>query len=583
MKLLKKATAVVIAVTIMIGGSSCRIRSASERFDSYIESTFKSMVSGDILSSNFLIKDPEAMGVEKGLITFGGVSPDDMRFEAIRAEMSRIENFFSYDKLTASQQITYDMLMEYFSTELMAEGLGYYYEYCLGSSAVNTYIPTLLAEFNFYEESYIEDYFSLLGTIGEFFDEIAEFEKQKSEKGLFMSDESLDGFLEANDVFVKSGEDNVLIESFNERIDAMELDEEKAAGYKEKNKEIVTETVFPAYNKLSEDMEKLRGTGTNEGGLAGLPEGKKYYEYLAASQTGSSKSMDEIYNMIKGAYAESLTGMQTIIMNDPEILTQLENLSFGTNDPVEILETLKEAIKKDYPEIPDVQYTVKYVSESLEDSLSPAFYMTPPIDDVTNNVIYINGSERYKNMNLFSTLAHEGYPGHLYQSVYFSSSQTDNLRKVMKNLGYTEGWASYVEMQSFEYAGFSEDIVKLLQYGNVLDLSLLAWIDIEINYYGKDFEWLKNMLNTQGITDEETCKFYYRQMIEAPASYLPYAVGLLEILELREYTEEQLGDNFSLIDFHKAVLDPGSVPFSIVREQVEKYISGVKALEEDAA
>ncbi|MFR5970913.1 MAG: DUF885 family protein [Clostridium sp.] len=51
--------------------------------------------------------------------------------------------------------------------------------------------------------------------------------------------------------------------------------------------------------------------------------------------------------------------------------------------------------------------------------LSPAFYLTPPIDEPAANVIYINHAAKYRHQNLHATLAHEGYPGHLFQNCYF--------------------------------------------------------------------------------------------------------------------------------------------------------------------
>ena len=85
----------------------------------------------------------------------------------------------------------------------------------------------------------------------------------------------------------------------------------------------------------------------------------------------------------------------------------------------------------------------------LQEYLSPAFYLTPAIDGYLDNVIYINPAEHYQGLELYTTLAHEGYPGHLYQSVYFQSLSPDPLRSILGTGGYTEGWATYVEMHSY--------------------------------------------------------------------------------------------------------------------------------------
>src|SRR5699024_8380814 len=93
-----------------------------------------------------------------------------------------------------------------------------------------------------------------------------------------------------------------------------------------------------------------------------------------------------------------------------------------------------------------------YVHESMEDYLSPAFYLTPPLDTGSPNVIYINRSGRNPNLELFTTLAHEGFPGHLYQTVYFASCRPSDIRYLINCSGYVEGWATYIESYAFQYA-----------------------------------------------------------------------------------------------------------------------------------
>lgn len=88
----------------------------------------------------------------------------------------------------------------------------------------------------------------------------------------------------------------------------------------------------------------------------------------------------------------------------------------------------------------------------MEDYLSPAFYLTPPLDTGTPNVIYINRSGRHSGPELVSTLAHEGFPGHLYQTTSFASCQPEDIRYLISCGGYVEGWATYVESCLPSYA-----------------------------------------------------------------------------------------------------------------------------------
>lgn len=119
-----------------------------------------------------------------------------------------------------------------------------------------------------------------------------------------------------------------------------------------------------------------------------------------------------------------LKALGEIVQTHPELVDALDTYAFQYTKPDEILETLKGQISKDFPALPKCSYKVKYVPKALEGSLSPAFYLVPPLDRYQDNVIYINGGTRFQNEDLFPTLAHEGYPGHLYQNVYFISNNT---------------------------------------------------------------------------------------------------------------------------------------------------------------
>ena len=91
-------------------------------------------------------------------------------------------------------------------------------------------------------------------------------------------------------------------------------------------------------------------------------------------------------------------------------------------NPVSILKQLEEGIKKCFPEPPKTNVDVKYVPKAMEAHLSPAFYMIPAIDDYQDNVIYVNQAHMGNTLTLYTTLAHEGYPGHLYirvNNMYF--------------------------------------------------------------------------------------------------------------------------------------------------------------------
>lgn len=579
----KRIVAILLAVVVVICGSGCQVRPEPERFDAYLDELFRQMMATDTLTLHYFVKNPETYGITPGEVTFGVVEDTTLEdtgmtwAEAVDSQIQSLEFMFKYDKLTDSQKQIYDQLMYYFEVSRLFDGLQYYNEYCLGSNSVVTNLPLLLAEFEFRSQEDVETYCSLLSDYGTYFAEIAAYEKKKSEKGLFMSDASLDHFQANCQSLLESGEDNVLLISFSDRIEALEgMDEATKESYIKRNASLVEKVVMPAYKTLSEEMEKLRSTGTNDGGICNLPEGKQYYEFLAANKVGSDKTVDEMYTALTETMTAYQTKLQELLTEDPELEQKMTDFSVDvdTADPYAVLEYLEEAVKEDYPEIPEVNYTVKSISEYLSDTNVAAFYIISPIDDMTNHTIYTNDSRYVDGMQMFTTLSHEGFPGHLYQTVYFSVSQPKPMQYVLRTQGYLEGWASYVESQIYNYCGIEDENLALaLQLNYAINLLLNASLDIAVNYNGMSLEDFTAMLQESMGTDEETCKTAYQALIEDPAVYLPYAVGLLEFTQLRETAEDTLGEDFNLKEFHKTVLDAGPIPFPMLKEYVEAWLA----------
>lgn len=582
----KRIVAVLLAVIVALCGSGCRRRPESERFDAYLDELFRQMMATDTLTLHYFVKNPEAYGVSPGEVTFGIVEDTSLEEtgmtweESVDAQIETIEFMFDYEELTDAQQQVYDQLMYYLQASRLYGGLQYYDEYCLGSGSVVTNLPLMLAEFEFRTQEDIDTYCDLLSTYGTYFADIASFEKKKSEEGLFMSDASLDGFQANCQSFLDSGEENVLLLSFVDRIEAFEgLDDATKQSYIDRNAKLVEKVVMPAYKTLSEELETLRGTGKNEGGICNLPDGKQYYEFLAAGSVGSDKTVEEMSTALAEAMTVYENKILELLTEDPELEQKMLDFSvdIDTADPYAVLDYLQEATKEDYPEIPEVNYTVKSISEYLSNTNVAAFYIISPIDDMNNHTIYTNDSRYVDGMQMFTTLAHEGFPGHLYQTVYFSATEPTPLRYALRTQGYLEGWASYVEGQIYNYCGIEdENLVLALQLNYAYNLLMNASFDIAVNYNGMSLTDFTAMLQEAMGVDAETCKEAYQGFVEDPGVYLPYAVGFLEFMELRETAEETLGADFNLKAFHETVLEVGPVPFPMLKEHVDAYLAEAK-------
>ena len=236
----------------------------------------------------------------------------------------------------------------------------------------------------------------------------------------------------------------------------------------------------------------------------------------------------------------------------------------------QILEQLKEGSKTAFPEPPQTKLEVKYVPEAMEEHLSPAFYMIPAIDNSQQNVIYINRARMGNDMTLFTTLAHEGYPGHLYQTIYYESTHPDPIRSLLDFGGYVEGWATYAEMGSYYLMGLSKEQATLLQKNASIILALYALADIGIHYDGWSVEDTEAFFKNYGITDKDAVGEIYKLILGSPANYLKYYIGYVEFLELKKMWVDEKGKDFLQKEFHSAVLKIGPAPFEIVEDYMWK-------------
>ena len=366
----------------------------------------------------------------------------------------------------------------------------------------------------------------------------------------------------------KNKSSHYLESTFNTRLDeAGFLTPEEIRTYKTKNLTILQNHVFPAYEYLADYFESLRSQAPSTMALCNYPDGKEYYEGLVRQETGSSKSVEEIKKRLQQEFSIDFHAYAELISNDPSMETSSLDLIFE-NSPVLMLDDLKEKAKKDFPDIPATDVTVKYVDKALQDFMSPAFYMTPPIDISDTNVIYINPASSYSTLNLYTTLAHEGYPGHLYQTNYFHATDPDPLRSLLYFGGYTEGWALYTEMYSYRLAEENSALTELHRLNHSIQLCLFSLMDIAIHYDGLHEADIISNLARYGITDKNSARQIYRYISEEPANYLKYYVGYLEFLELKEKAQQQAGNNFDLKDFHTFLLETGPAPFDIIESRL---------------
>lgn len=549
---------------------------AQKDFDALTEQLFQERAIQSSLSLHYSMADPAAYGITEYPITYGDFNSQIMKDELQNMKAEKLAlDAIDVNLLTDDQQLTYRILAESYQTELAAEGLELYYQPLAPTIGFQAQLPVLLAEYAFYSERDVEEYLDLLAQTDEYFSQILAFEEEKAAAGLFMTDECLDEVLSSCDAYLLPPERNFLSETFTERLAAVPgLTEEEIAGYTAQNLTVLGENFVPAYQLLVDGLTALRGTGTNDKGLYYDPKGKEYYEYLVRSATGTTyESIDLLRDAIEDQMDADLMNISRLLKENPDVASQLTDYSFTKKEPAQILDSLIGQIDADFPALGENSYTIKYVPEALEASLSPAFYLTPPMDRYESNTIYINRSFSTDD-NLFPTLAHEGYPGHLYQTVYFSSNCSDNLRKLLSFSSYSEGWAFYVETYSYSLDnGLNPQISQILASNSSSSLALHAILDLYINYYGWTKEQVGDyMKQYYDLDGTDVIDSIYTTLVANPTNYLEYYVGYLEILNMRNTAQKELGDDFNLKEFHTFLLDMGPAPFTVIEPYFKTWL-----------
>jgi Uncharacterized protein conserved in bacteria len=572
---------ILILTSVLTLGCSTKTDAAKNPsdFDAFIQDVFVDEVQSDSITLNYTLAKPEKYGIKNFKPTLGEYSQDSMKEGlAISENYMKALKKFDYNSLTEQQKLTYDIFYNYLQLGMKSSNLLLYSE-CLGpTTGIQAQLPVLLAEYNFYDKQDIKDYIKLLNSLPDYFNQIITFEQQKSKAGLFMSDKSADDIIKQCKAFIKDKESNYLIGIFHNKISSVKgLSQKEINSYSSQNKAAVLNSVIPAYQTLINGLTDLKGSGKNQKGLCGLPKGKEYYSYLIASTTGSSKSIDKIDALLDTSLNQSIMNMSKISAKDDEVFDHADSLKYPYTDPEKIIPYLKTAIKKDFPPLKNVNCSIKYVDRSLEDSLSPAFYLTPAIDDFSNNCIYINGGSQYDLSDIFTTLAHEGYPGHLYQTVYFNQQKPVPLRELLNFGGYSEGWATYVELYSYHLAKIDKNVADLLENNMIATLDMYAKVDLGVNYYGWTRKETSTYLAKYGVTNKKDIDSIFATMVEEPGNYLKYTLGYLEIKELRDKAEKELGNKFVLKDFHKFFLDMGPAQFDVIADRMNTWIKEKKS------
>lgn len=542
-------------------------------FSEFCTTLFREEMKSNTMNLHFTLKDPKAAGIDSYEITLGSLSGDSPHNQARQLKkLSEELKKYSHRSLKGKDRLTCRLLSDYISRQQNLAAYPYYDEPLTPSGGVTSQLPVLLAEYTFRNTRDIKDYLGLLSQMDTYFLGILDYEQKKADAGLFMSDEACLKVIEGCEVFTEHPDDNFLIDTFSNRLNAMDgLTDTQKNAYLKQHSKVLSDHVLPAYSQMIKGLTMLLGRGHNNWGLCNFPEGKAYYEAVVSADTGCDDSVEDLFSQIAKARREDLTFCQNLLEKNPKLASQSPKPDAALKEENAMLSRLQKEILTDFPAPPQTEVEICHVDPALSEYLAPAFYITAPIDDISHNRIYINDAKNDTDIYYFTTLAHEGYPGHLYQTICTSSYGAPEVLSLLNYPGYTEGWATYTEMQAFYYAGLDPDLASLLQHNQAATLSLYATADIGIHYFGWEKEKNAAFWREYGVDDTATVKRITDLILEEPGNYLKYYVGYLKFRQMREQLALE-NKSFSVSAFHEAILRTGPSPFSVLEETVRDQL-----------
>lgn len=542
-------------------------------FSDFCTTLFREEMKSNTMNLHFTLKDPKAAGIDSYEITLGSLSGDSPHNQARQLKkLSEELKKYSHRSLGEKERLTCRLLSDYISRQQNLAAYPYYDEPLTPSGGVTSQLPVLLAEYTFRNTRDIKDYLGLLSQMDTYFLGILDYEQKKADAGLFMSDEACVKVIEGCEVFTEHPDDNFLIDTFSNRLNAMDgLTDTQKNTYLKQHSKVLSDHVIPAYRQMIKGLTMLLGRGHNNWGLCNFPEGKAYYEAVVSADTGCDDSVEDLFSQIAKARREDLTFCQNLLEKNPKLASQSPKPDAALKEENAMLSRLQKEILTDFPAPPQTEVEICHVDPALSEYLAPAFYITAPIDDISHNRIYINDAKNDMDIYYFTTLAHEGYPGHLYQTICTASYGAPEVRSLLNYPGYTEGWATYTEMQAFYYAGLDPDLASLLQHNQAATLSLYATADIGIHYFGWEKEKNAAFWSEYGVDDAATVKRITDLILEEPGNYLKYYVGYLKFRQMREQLALE-NKSFSVSAFHEAILRTGPSPFSVLEETVRDQL-----------
>jgi len=562
--------------TAALAKVSAAAQTDSEKFDEYGKECFKQALSSSLIENNFGVIDGSIYGVTEVPNVFSSYSKENVeRTIQNNKEINSFLDTLAYRNLTKEQQDLYDLIR--FETKYALDDEKYqYYAKAFGAySGLQTDLITTLTAFRFDEREDFINYLEMLKTVPKCFEDAITYEQVRSEKGLFISDHELDEVLQSIKDLISDPEHHVLIEAFNHTVDKFDLNNRDKQRFKKANHDLVINEIIPAYKNAAKELEKLRGTGiANDTGIWALPNGKEYYEHLLHYYTGTERSPMEYVKIFDQLSESAVTEIKEIVAKANVENFKAPSKKFVEAKPEELLPLLVENTEQFVTPIKDVKFNIKYVDEALGTFAAPAYVMKPQIDELKE--FDVNFNPAYQGSTDITTVAHESYPGHLYQFITLNLAKKNPLYHVFQNYGYVESWSQQAENNALYFTDCSDNYARYMKLTKDYLLFTQFGLDILINYCGYTKAHAVKYIQSKLAVDTESAETLYYHLLNVPAYNMCYTGGYAELQLLIQHAQEELGDKYNTREFNDFYLAQSCVTFDTIRKNLDEWIKTKK-------
>lgn len=575
----------------------------NKEFKEFLDMFFVEYLEEDQLSVNIFCENPSDFGLEHydaSWYSYETSTEEEMaEYVAYINELYTELLSFSDARLSKLQEVAYRKV-ETFLTETLESYKVEDIEY-LNLRYVDSF-GGYVADFLTYIEAYslrseleVLDVVDFIKSTKTAFPSYLNYVKDRAENGYALSDTTIDGMCTYLNDLLKENENEgnyYLVDVLAAKIDELTfLNDAQKEEYKATIATEMEDSFMAGVKALNEGLSEYKGLleKEEEGYWAKYDNGKEMYSNSLNSLLGLKdfdfeKYIKEVENALKQSQMAYMNlvydfvdkyGYNTFL----EINEHASRYPIFDGTPDEMMEYLRKFAPTIVPELkttPDIN--IKYMDDaSAKASNAVAYYMKSALDNTSGENITLNGTKLGDKNDVLGTLAHEGYPGHLYAYVYSKEIGQHDLSTIMTSTAHAEGWATYVELKLYDYAmsiSDDENFIEVMQYlkaEHTTGFLLETRVDVGIHYEGWTVQQVAGYLDSLGYNGE-AAQGLYDQLIEMPTTYAAYGYGKLFFVKLHDEAQKILGVHYDEIEFNAMLLSRGWTSLGELQNTYNEYM-----------